>query len=292
MKRNLIFDLGMHRGEDTDFYLRKGFSVVGVEANPLLVKECEERFHSYIADRKLTIVGKAISGEDGTAVFYLNEQISEWGTIKKTWAERNVQLGTISRSITVETTTLQSLLKEFGVPYYMKIDIEGMDYACLEALSEFTNRPRYISIESSKESFDDLFSEISKLWELGYRRFKAVRQQDVPKQRPPMDAKEGQYVDYHFPSGSSGLFGEELPGSWLLPFDILKFYRHVFRRYSVFGDRGTFRRLSPVSTVMNIDRTSRSELLRRAYRAARWGADIIRLRPGHYDTHAMLGSEH
>jgi hypothetical protein len=29
---NLIFDLGSHNGQDSDFYLKKGFTVVAVEA--------------------------------------------------------------------------------------------------------------------------------------------------------------------------------------------------------------------------------------------------------------------
>ena len=43
MSRNwvsdLIMDVGMHRGEDAEFYLKKGFRVVGVEANPELVAD-------------------------------------------------------------------------------------------------------------------------------------------------------------------------------------------------------------------------------------------------------------
>ena len=31
---DLIFDVGLHRGEDTEFYLKKGFRVVAFEANP------------------------------------------------------------------------------------------------------------------------------------------------------------------------------------------------------------------------------------------------------------------
>jgi hypothetical protein len=34
MHPDLIYDLGMHRGGDTQFYLEKGFRVVAVEANP------------------------------------------------------------------------------------------------------------------------------------------------------------------------------------------------------------------------------------------------------------------
>jgi hypothetical protein len=31
---DLIFDIGAHRGEDTEYYLRRGFRVVAVECEP------------------------------------------------------------------------------------------------------------------------------------------------------------------------------------------------------------------------------------------------------------------
>ena len=34
--RSLIFDVGCNDGQDSDFYLKKGFRVVAVEANPAL----------------------------------------------------------------------------------------------------------------------------------------------------------------------------------------------------------------------------------------------------------------
>ena len=44
MRRDWIFDVGLHKGEDTEFYLKKGFKVVGIEANPLLYQQARERF--------------------------------------------------------------------------------------------------------------------------------------------------------------------------------------------------------------------------------------------------------
>ena len=35
---DLIYDVGMHKGEDTEFYLSKGFKVVGFEADPDLTQ--------------------------------------------------------------------------------------------------------------------------------------------------------------------------------------------------------------------------------------------------------------
>ena len=34
LNNDLIFDIGFHTGLDSEFYLRKGFRVVGVEARP------------------------------------------------------------------------------------------------------------------------------------------------------------------------------------------------------------------------------------------------------------------
>jgi len=44
LKNNLIFDVGMHKGEDTDFYIKKGFDVIGFEANPELIKYLKKLF--------------------------------------------------------------------------------------------------------------------------------------------------------------------------------------------------------------------------------------------------------
>ena len=40
---DLIYDIGMHEGEDSEFYLLKGFRVVAVEADPDLCQAAAER---------------------------------------------------------------------------------------------------------------------------------------------------------------------------------------------------------------------------------------------------------
>jgi len=74
LKPNLIYDVGLHRGEDTDFYLKKGFDVVALEANPELIAQCKLRFQDAIAHGRLRIIEGAIAptsaGEKVT--FYRN----------------------------------------------------------------------------------------------------------------------------------------------------------------------------------------------------------------------------
>src|ERR1700686_3014042 len=102
MKPDLIFDAGMHRGEDTDFYLRKGYRVVAIEANPDLVRACQIRFEAEIKSEQLHIIQGAIAEPSAgdTIPFFKNEN-SIWGTICPTWAERNLKAGRASEIIEV-----------------------------------------------------------------------------------------------------------------------------------------------------------------------------------------------
>ena len=44
---NLIYDVGLHKGEDAEFYLHKGFRVVAFEADPDLIAFCRERLKKF-----------------------------------------------------------------------------------------------------------------------------------------------------------------------------------------------------------------------------------------------------
>src|SRR4051812_4033187 len=97
LNRDLVFDVGMHRGEDTAFYLRKGYRVVGFEANPDLVALNRKRFEAEIADGRVTVISGAISNtEEKTIPFYRYPGVSIWGTTKPDWVERNTDLGETS----------------------------------------------------------------------------------------------------------------------------------------------------------------------------------------------------
>ena len=55
-----VFDLGMHNGDDTAFYLERGFRVIAVEANPDLCEQNSVRFKRMLSRGELVIVNKAI----------------------------------------------------------------------------------------------------------------------------------------------------------------------------------------------------------------------------------------
>src|SRR5689334_1966183 len=107
-QKDLIFDVGLHRGEDTDFYLRKGFRVVAFEADPENTAFCRIRFGDSIQRGQLKIIEGAIVDGANTkphlkkVAFFTNESNSVWGTVCTEWAERNRRLGTSDKVIEVE----------------------------------------------------------------------------------------------------------------------------------------------------------------------------------------------
>lgn len=290
---DLIFDVGLHKGEDTDFYLRKGFRVVAFEADPALAEHCRRRFAAFLESGQLEIVeGAIVEGEiaegtnDGkptttrgarrTIAFHRNTGNSVWGTVHADWADRNERLGTSSDLIEVAAVDFAEVLARTGMPRYMKIDIEGADMVCVETLRRFATRPDYLSIESDKTSLARIRREIEVLVELGYDRFQAVEQSAIPRvQRPPRPAREGRDIDHAFEKGASGLFGRELEGEWLTAGAVLRRYRFIRLGYLLEGDDG-------IAHAWRFPGATRLRRLVRRALARRTGAAV----PGWFDTHA------
>lgn len=214
---DLVFDIGMHVGQDAAFYLAKGFRVVAIDANPMLCAQAGAQFADHVRNGQLTIVNVGVSREPGDLDFYVNDTHSEWSSFIP---EVGSRLGKFHVE-RVRTAPLHELTAQYGCPYYAKIDIEGHDMIALESLMEAGCRPKFVSVENGFHPMVDLLAAN------GYSGFKFINQATVPQLRPPQPAREGQSIDYTFPFGSSGPFGEDTPGDWLSMKDI----HEVVERY-------------------------------------------------------------
>jgi FkbM family methyltransferase len=250
MQSDLIYDVGFHSGEDTEFYLRKGFKVLAIEAHPGLYQAGREKFAREIESGRLTLLHVAVAESSGPISFFESDN-DVWGSIRRDAAKRNQRLGAQWREIEVEGRCFGEILREHGIPYYLKVDIEGADILCLKALADFSDRPKYVSIEAEVDVLSGIRHEVAALKGLGYSKFKIVRQGHVPLQSCPFPAREGQYVEYKFPYGSSGMFGEEAPGEWLTGDCAVETYRKIVRVQRLFGDKGWIRHLPFGNRVTN-----------------------------------------
>ena len=268
----------MHKGQDTDYYLKKGYRVIGFEANPENAAFCRDRFAKAVADGRLTIVEGAIAentslkGGSGKIRFYRNENHSLWGSTSEDWAYRNEVMGTTHEEIEVDAVDFGACIEKYGMPFYMKADIVGSEIICLRAMLGFENKPDYLSIRSEKVIFRRLETEFDILEKLGYNTFKAVRQ-DFEKVYRTVPGPDGGEIHYEFEEGGSGPFGEESPGKWKNREVVLKEYKKVFVLYWLFGDYSFL-----IQTVRG------QKLIAQLERVAR------RSLPGWYDTHAKHSS--
>lgn len=202
----LIFDIGVNHGEDSEFYLAKGFRVVGIEANPILCAKLQERFENEIASGQYNLLNIGIWSEEKELEFYHNLDNDHWSSFDREYGCRN---DTKFEILNIKCTTIDRLLSDFGTPHYMKIDVEGADRIILKQLQHVSARPNFISVEEYG------FQAIVHLRELGYRFFYVAPQNDKSWAVPPNPAREGLYVERAFTGVDSGLFGAELPGSWM-----------------------------------------------------------------------------
>jgi FkbM family methyltransferase len=207
MQKNLIVDLGMNDGADTLFYLKKGFNVIAIEANPALVKRTRRRFSRFIEAGALRILNFGITdAASGHLDFYVNHTRSEWSSFIKEIGTRGSQGFSIKQ---IPMISLHDLFYEFGTPYYLKIDVEGYDRRIIGALAELPNRPNLVSAEESGVEMVDALSNI------GAVAFKLSNQRNHPAISLPKRAREGGFCRHYFVGGSSGPFGDEVPGNWM-----------------------------------------------------------------------------
>jgi FkbM family methyltransferase len=218
VNNNLIFDIGMSEGNDTEFYLSKGFNVIGVEADPVVFEKVVQRFARHISDGTLTVLNRAAHSSSGRPLrFWRNEREQGHSSLNE-----HHSIGE-KTSFEVVSINYEGLISMQGTPRYLKIDIEGGEQPFLDSLSGNT-LPPYISAECHT------FLPISTLFRLGYEGFKLVNQTLLNNVPLPNPALEGIYVEKaHWPH-SSGPFGLESPGSrWLSFQEVASVFESVKR---------------------------------------------------------------
>ena len=242
LRPNLIYDVGASFGEDSAYYLKSGYDVLAVEANPRAVAHLNTRFESEIREGCLTLVPLAIAQDEGQAVYWVCDDEPDRSSFDRSLAAGN---GARHHSIEVQTCRFATLIEKFGTPFYCKIDIEGSDGLCLRDLTS-TTRPPFISAELLPGD-----RHIDVLRSLGYNHFKILSQRTF---RPPNRTRaawkarmprrvslkltniESRLTRYgsdgawRFSEYSSGPFARGTCGQWLTADEALTLQQLVERR--------------------------------------------------------------
>jgi FkbM family methyltransferase len=141
-KGALVFDIGANQGAKTGVFLRLGATVVAVEPDITNQNVLKQRYLKYrLVNKPVTIVGKAVSDEEAVETMWIDEAGSAKNTLNLKWVETlrtdEERFGhslAFAEQTKVETVTLRHLMNDYGDPFFIKIDVEGLELSVLQGL--------------------------------------------------------------------------------------------------------------------------------------------------------------
>lgn len=210
-ERKIIYDFGANTGDDLEYYLWKAHAVVAVEANKELCDAMTRRFEPFVADRRLTVINCVVtpSANEGTVAFFIHKA----DLARRTFVPPCDLTRYDYNSVQLPALEITHILAKYGKPYYIKLDVEGLDAALLRSLFAAGIFPEYVSAEA--QSFEVLMV----LAELGnYRAFKLIDGPSVYRtyrNRRFTSQILNEEFSYSFPAGCAGPFGEDIDGHWM-----------------------------------------------------------------------------
>jgi FkbM family methyltransferase len=154
----LIFDVGANIGTKAEIFLKLSAKVIAVEPDSSNQEVLKRKFHSYRVSKKpILIVGTALSDRIGVETMWVDLPGSSFNTFSQKWvhslredANRFGETLEYGQKLQVHTTTLEELMTAYGVPYYVKIDVEGYELKVLRGLKRAVP---FLSFEANLPDF-------------------------------------------------------------------------------------------------------------------------------------------
>jgi len=144
-----VFDVGANRGGRTDIFLGLGAKVVAIEPNP----ECAACIRARYNSRSLEVENIAVGKSAGVGDFYVCP-FDGLSTLSEKWvatAQQSDRFAAVkwSKPVRVPIRTLDALVRQYGIPTFVKIDVEGFER---EVLTGLTHQISCLSFEFNTES--------------------------------------------------------------------------------------------------------------------------------------------
>jgi FkbM family methyltransferase len=142
---NLVFDIGSNIGEKTAAFLSLGARVVAVEPSANCTAYMLRKYRNAIQAERLHVECAAVASTNGELSLTVVDPDSAICSGAPDFLEYARTIGyTGVQAITARSVTLDCLVERYGLPDFIKIDVEGMDADVLKGLSQ---RPRSLSFE-------------------------------------------------------------------------------------------------------------------------------------------------
>jgi FkbM family methyltransferase len=162
----MYFDIGANIGNWSLANINSCDKIISIEASPAtfnkLVNNCK--------NEKIILLNYAVCNNNCNDITFYQAGCDTLSTINKDWltAETSRFCNHNYKEITCKTITLDKLIEQYGLPDFIKIDVEGGEYECVRSL---TQKVKLLCFEWASETNTITFNCIDYLYKLGYTQY-------------------------------------------------------------------------------------------------------------------------
>ena len=175
----LVFDIGAHGGNYTINYLLMGARVIAVEPQANII---EILINKVLADKRidfsmLTPICAACGDAPGVLQMTVYKRCGLASLAPEKWSTSRMRTHLRDEIVNVNVTTLDNLIGAYGVPDFLKVDVE---YYEPEVFAGLTKPVPALCYEYTREQLDDSISVARHLQEIGNYEFAYGFERDAP----------------------------------------------------------------------------------------------------------------
>lgn len=161
----LLFDVGSNRGDAVVAGLNLGFNkIIALEPAPRMFKTLVSNF---LYDPRVVPLKFAVSDVDNAQIEFFEADEDGLSTMNIDWltSDDMPYKGKSFRTISATTITIDSLVKLYGVPDLMKIDVEGAEWSVFRGM---TKKYGMLTFEWTDVTIEEHCAQLQYLESLGY----------------------------------------------------------------------------------------------------------------------------
>lgn len=162
----MYFDIGSNIGNWSLANINQCNKIISIEASPItfnrLVNNCK--------NDKIILLNYAVCNNNCNDITFYQAECDALSTINKEWLTTDTSrfYNYHYKEITCKTITIDKLIEQYGLPDFIKIDVEGGEYECILSL---TQKVKLLCFEWASEVNDITFKCIDYLLNLGYTEY-------------------------------------------------------------------------------------------------------------------------
>jgi len=163
LENDLCYDIGANIGERTDIFIQLGAKVVVVEPQTSCFLILQNKCYK---NNKTTLLNYAVGSQEKEDELLICDESTECSTLSSKFVSVYAQYSGLhwQKKEKIRVTTLDTIIKQYGIPKFIKIDVEGYESEVFKGLSSKIN---FIVFEFNRPLLNDTKLCLDRLEELG-----------------------------------------------------------------------------------------------------------------------------